>query len=100
MPQLSDTMEEGKIIRWLKRPGDAVARDEALAEVETDKADMVLEAFEDGVLGEIKLKTSVGKTMMVTLSCDHRIVDGVVAGRFLQELKRFLENPATLLVQI
>ena len=45
-------------------------------------------------------KLAVGKTMMVTLSCDHRIVDGVVAGRFLQELKRFLENPATLLVQI
>src|SRR5208282_1305209 len=56
MPKLSDTMEEGKIIRWLKRPGDAVARGEALADVETDKADMVLEAFEDGVLGEIKLK--------------------------------------------
>ncbi len=56
MPKLSDTMEEGKIIRWLKRPGDAVRRGEALAEVETDKADMVLEAYEDGVLGEIKLK--------------------------------------------
>ncbi len=56
MPKLSDTMEEGKIIRWLKRPGDAVARGEALAEVETDKADMVVEAFEDGVFGEIKLK--------------------------------------------
>ena len=56
MPKLSDTMEDGKIIRWLKRPGDAVRRGEALAEVETDKADMVLEAYEDGVLGEIKLK--------------------------------------------
>ena len=41
---------------------------------------------------------TVGKTMMITVSCDHRIVDGVVAGRFLQELKRFLENPASLLV--
>ncbi len=56
MPKLSDTMEEGKIIRWLKRPGDAIHRGEALAEVETDKADMVLEAYGDGVLGEIKLK--------------------------------------------
>jgi len=45
-------------------------------------------------------KLAVGKTMMVTLSCDHRIIDGVVAGRFLQELKRFLENPATMLVQL
>ncbi len=56
MPKLSDTMEEGKIIRWLKRTGDPVRRGEPLAEVETDKADMVLEAFDDGVLGEIKLK--------------------------------------------
>jgi len=41
---------------------------------------------------------AVGKTMMATMSCDHRILDGVVAGRFLQELKRFLENPASLLL--
>lgn len=41
---------------------------------------------------------AVGKTMMATLSCDHRIIDGVVAGRFLQEFKRFLENPASLLL--
>jgi pyruvate dehydrogenase E2 component (dihydrolipoyllysine-residue acetyltransferase) len=56
MPKLSDTMEEGKIIRWLKHPGDAIRRGEPIAEVETDKADMVMEAFDDGVLGEIKLK--------------------------------------------
>jgi len=55
MPKLSDTMEEGKILRWLKHPGDKIARGDAIAEVETDKADMVLEAFEAGVLGEIKL---------------------------------------------
>lgn len=56
MPKLSDTMEEGKILRWLKHPGDTVHHGDALAEVETDKADMVLEAFEDGVLHEITLK--------------------------------------------
>jgi pyruvate dehydrogenase E2 component (dihydrolipoamide acetyltransferase) len=55
MPKLSDTMEEGKILRWLKHPGDRVRRGEALAEVETDKADMILEAFDEGVLEEIKL---------------------------------------------
>jgi pyruvate dehydrogenase E2 component (dihydrolipoamide acetyltransferase) len=55
MPKLSDTMEEGKILRWLKHPGDKIARGEAIAEVETDKADMVLEAFEEGVLDQIKL---------------------------------------------
>jgi pyruvate dehydrogenase E2 component (dihydrolipoamide acetyltransferase) len=55
MPKLSDTMEEGKILRWLKHPGDKIAPGEAIAEVETDKADMVLEAFDAGVLDQIKL---------------------------------------------
>ncbi len=55
MPKLSDTMEEGKILRWLKHPGDKIARGEPIAEVETDKADMVLEAFDEGVLDQIKL---------------------------------------------
>src|SRR5579875_4214820 len=55
MPKLSDTMEEGKILRWLKHPGDKVTHGEPLAEVETDKADMVMEAFDDGVMQEILL---------------------------------------------
>jgi pyruvate dehydrogenase E2 component (dihydrolipoamide acetyltransferase) len=54
MPKLSDTMEEGKIIRWLKQRGDRVAIGDILAEVETDKANMELEAFDEGVLGEIR----------------------------------------------
>ncbi len=40
----------------------------------------------------------VGKTMMMTVACDHRIIDGVIGARFLNEIKRFLENPASLLV--
>src|SRR6202022_3054477 len=56
MPKLSDTMEEGKILRWLKHPGDEIHHGDELAEVETDKADMVLEAFDEGVLDEVKLK--------------------------------------------
>ena len=56
MPKLSDTMEEGKILRWLKHPGDQIHHGDELAEVETDKADMILEAYDDGVLDEVKLK--------------------------------------------
>ncbi len=56
MPKLSDTMEEGKILRWLKHPGDQVHHGEPIAEVETDKADMVMEAFDDGLLDEIRVK--------------------------------------------
>jgi pyruvate dehydrogenase E2 component (dihydrolipoamide acetyltransferase) len=73
MPKLSDTMEEGKILRWLKHPGDQVRHGDAIAEVETDKADMVMESFDDGVLDEIRLKegesAKVG-TVIATLRSD------------------------------
>jgi len=50
MPRLSDTMEEGTLATWLKQPGDQVHRGDVLAEIETDKATMELESFEEGVL--------------------------------------------------
>ncbi|MBI3608141.1 MAG: 2-oxo acid dehydrogenase subunit E2 [Nitrospirae bacterium] len=50
MPKLSDTMEEGVLVKWLKREGQAVASGDAIAEVETDKAVLELEAYTDGVL--------------------------------------------------
>lgn len=50
MPRLSDTMEEGELSKWVKNVGDPVAKGDVLAEIETDKATMDLEAFEDGVL--------------------------------------------------
>ncbi|MGY2062076.1 biotin/lipoyl-containing protein, partial [Nocardia gipuzkoensis] len=53
MPRLSDTMEDGVVSAWLKQVGDPVARGEVLAEIETDKALMELEAYDDGVLERI-----------------------------------------------
>jgi pyruvate dehydrogenase E2 component (dihydrolipoyllysine-residue acetyltransferase) len=53
MPRLSDTMEEGTIARWLKKPGDKVNKGDVLGEIETDKATMDLEAYETGVLEQI-----------------------------------------------
>lgn len=50
MPALSDTMNVGRLMRWLKQPGERVKKGEAIAEVETDKAVMEVEAFEDGYL--------------------------------------------------
>ena len=50
MPLLSDTMTEGKIIAWNKKVGDVVKADDALAEVETDKATMEVVGYEDGIL--------------------------------------------------
>lgn len=53
MPALSSTMSEGKIVQWLKRPGDRVSSGEPIMVVESDKADMDVESFEDGYLATI-----------------------------------------------
>ena len=56
MPKMSDTMEEGVIASWLKKVGDQVSSGDILAEVETDKATMELESYEDGTLLYIGVK--------------------------------------------
>ncbi|HZK58380.1 MAG TPA: dihydrolipoamide acetyltransferase family protein [Cryobacterium sp.] len=53
MPRLSDTMEEGELTRWMKKVGDRVQKGDVLAEIETDKATMDLEAFDDGILEQL-----------------------------------------------
>src|ERR1700761_9217639 len=53
MPALSPTMTEGKIARWLKKEGDAVKAGQTIAEIETDKATMEVEAVDEGKLGKI-----------------------------------------------
>jgi pyruvate dehydrogenase E2 component (dihydrolipoamide acetyltransferase) len=53
MPRLSDTMEEGVIATWHKQVGDKIARGDVVAEIETDKAIMELEAYDDGVLEKV-----------------------------------------------
>ena len=53
MPKLSDTMTEGTVVKWHKQVGDEVEIGDVLAEIETDKATMEMEAFDDGVLTQI-----------------------------------------------
>ena len=62
MPRLSDTMEEGTILRWLKADGEQVARGEELVEIETDKATMTYESDQEGVL---EIVAGVGSTLEV-----------------------------------
>jgi len=50
MPRLSDTMTEGVVAKWHKQVGDAVSEGDLLAEIETDKATMEFESFQEGVL--------------------------------------------------
>lgn len=63
MPKLSDTMAEGTILSWRVKQGDRVSRGDIIAEVETDKAAMEMEAFEDGVI--TSLAVAEGETVAV-----------------------------------
>ena len=71
MPQLSDTMTEGTLIRWLVKVGDKVDVGDPLAEVETDKATMEMVAFDEGTIGAIYMdegtKSPVGETLAVII---------------------------------
>src|SRR5687767_1502160 len=62
MPRLSDSMEEGTILKWLKSDGDEVKRGDELVEIETDKANMTFEADQDGVLA---ITAAEGDTLAV-----------------------------------
>ncbi|HWQ12845.1 MAG TPA: biotin/lipoyl-containing protein, partial [Roseiflexaceae bacterium] len=53
MPKMGFDMQEGTIVKWLKKPGDVVKRGEAIAEIETDKVTIEIEAFDSGTLTEI-----------------------------------------------
>src|SRR5437660_3592614 len=62
MPRLSDTMEEGTILRWIAREGEHISRGEELVEIETDKATMVYESDQEGVL---RMLAQEGETLAV-----------------------------------
>ena len=53
MPALSPTMEEGTLSKWLVKEGDKVVSGDLIAEIETDKATMEVEAIDDGIIGKI-----------------------------------------------
>lgn len=69
MPKLSDTMTEGTLIKWHKQVGDSVEIGDILAEIETDKATMEMEAFDDGIITEILIqegeKAQIGGVLAV-----------------------------------
>jgi pyruvate/2-oxoglutarate dehydrogenase complex dihydrolipoamide acyltransferase (E2) component len=63
LPNLGFGMEEGKLVSWLKKPGDPVRKGEILAEVESDKATVELEAVVDGTLEEIRVPAGTVATV-------------------------------------
>jgi len=68
MPRLSDTMEEGTILRWLKQDGEHVERGEELLEIETDKANMTYESDQEGIL---RIVAQEGDTLAVGQTIAH-----------------------------
>ena len=63
LPALSPTMKEGKILKWLKNEGDKISAGDAIAEVETDKSNLEVEAYDDGVL--LKILVPAGEVALV-----------------------------------
>lgn len=66
MPALSPTMEQGKLAKWLKKEGDRVKSGDVIAEIETDKATMEVEAVDEGVLGKILIEAGAENVLVNT----------------------------------
>src|SRR5437870_8846328 len=89
MPKLSPTMEEGQLSRWPKKEGDSVAMGEPLAEIDTDKATMEMQALTSGVLRKILIKEGesapLGQVIAIVGEADEDI----------SELERKAQSPKT-----
>ena len=83
MPKLSPTMEEGQLARWLKKEGDKVSMGEPLAEIDTDKATMEMQALSNGVLRKILVQEGesapLGQPIAIVGEADEE--RGVATGR-------------------
>src|SRR3972149_3393989 len=77
MPKLSDTMEEGVILKWLRKEGEKIKQGEILVEIESDKADMELEAYDSGIVRKIVVpeggKAKIGALIAVIGEADEDI---------------------------
>ena len=83
MPRLSDTMEEGTVATWLKKVGDAVSEGDILAEIETDKATMEFESFNEGVLLHIGIQegeTAKVDTLLAIIGEEGEDISALLSG--------------------
>ena len=87
MPQMGYDMQQGTVVRWHKQEGDAVARGDVLADIETDKATVEFEAFVSGVLRKIVAQEGiaipVGDLIAVITGPDEALPEGLLSGRGL-----------------
>lgn len=98
MPQLSDTMDSGKILVWHKKEGDAVERGDVLAEVETDKANLEIESFHQGVLLKIvtnaDAEAAVGQVIAYIGAAGEAVPSGSVSPEAKVSAEQITEAPS------
>ena len=83
MPRLSDTMEEGTVAAWLKKVGDKIEEGDILAEIETDKATMEFESFNEGTLLHIGVQegeTTKVDTLLAIIGDDGEDISEILNG--------------------
>ncbi|MBC8202980.1 MAG: 2-oxo acid dehydrogenase subunit E2 [Planctomycetes bacterium] len=97
MPRLSDTMEEGTLLQWHKQLGDVVSSGDVLADIETDKATMELQSFDDGIFSEILVqegeKVEVGKVVAVLTEEDEAPLESTTPEEPANETKVEIQKP-------
>ncbi|MEC8323222.1 MAG: 2-oxo acid dehydrogenase subunit E2, partial [Bacteroidota bacterium] len=95
MPRLSDTMEEGTVASWLKKVGDRVEEGDILAEIETDKATMEFESFNEGILLHIGVnegETTKVDELLAIIGEEGEDISALIEGRSNAESEDISEN--------
>ncbi|SHI87880.1 pyruvate dehydrogenase E2 component (dihydrolipoamide acetyltransferase) [Arenibacter nanhaiticus] len=95
MPRLSDTMEEGTVAKWLKQVGDNIEEGDILAEIETDKATMEFESFNEGVLLYIGIKegdTAPVDSLLAIIGEEGEDISGLINGASNTEVEETTET--------
>ena len=97
MPALSPTMEEGTLSKWLVKEGDKVESGDLIAEIETDKATMEVEAIEDGIIGKILVSEGqeyikVNSPIAILLSEGENFSDNSISTVINKEIKQEVKS--------
>ena len=105
MPALSPTMEEGTLSKWLVKEGDRVESGDLIAEIETDKATMEVEAIEDGIIGKILVSEGqesikVNSPIAILLSEGENLSENAISTDSNKEIKKEVQKNKENVVQI
>ena len=105
MPALSPTMEEGTLSKWLVKEGDKVVSGDLIAEIETDKATMEVEAIDDGIIGKILVlegqdSIKVNSPIAILLSEGEKLSESTTSNDAKKEIKSDVQNNNENIVKI